>query len=1530
MSVGGGILTNCNIKRSAISVATGGQFLNNTLNLTYKSTLNITTGGSGTLIQGNSNITQIWLNASPLTGVTIDGNTFIGSSFTDMFMGNIASPTGGVMINNTFTLSDWDGFALNMPQADNLVFATNTIRFTTETPTSNPGTIVSITGKEVYFGGNYIDVPFEPMGGMVSLAPEAGSTDAHFTFTHNTLRMGGSTDAYILNENANGSLFSGTMYVTSTYNIFYKQYVLSGNNPFALGAQTLNSTNGANIVEYHNHNGFPGYNLSYAYTQFVGGVFSNGSPGANDTAVDPVLRIRNASSADDLQLAPWSPYYNDNGSGLNIGADTNTRGSTFHFNSAGTIDYSAVDATTTVGIVTSTVLRGGDTLIFAAGTYAFPTLTSSTPLTTGLTITGAGSGIGGGSTTLFTQCSSGDSTGMSISGIDNVSISGVDFYETCANTSGAFKLANSSGSTLSNVRVRPLLSSDPTNGLLLDTVSNSTLSTISASGFVTPSVTSNYLLYNTSFSWGGNDYTDSAATGAPANASFHYVGPGCDIGNITTYADVGASPSTVWNLALAHVGLARITIWVPNDLISAPSGLESDCGGFGVGVDEWIPSVFTYSGGTFTYNASAVSGAGAAIVAGYTDPARIARTSTFKGGGVKFLNSSTNTVSTVTSSGNTCGVIFTGSSANNVLTSYTVSSSGEKDICANASSGVNTLRQSAVDATSATVQGDGTVKLQYKARGYVSASSVPVSGISVTIHDTGSTSSTTMTTGGDGYTAYSGFFDAITLSSSAVGNTAGGYNPFTATAAAGLGYGQASTSGNLTTPNQTFSIAVTAAASDSSSDTSFGLVNAPSITKLMINGGASSTQATNLSIKLDAVNAAQMLISTSNLFTGAAWQEYKNIFSFLVDAAPGVKKIFVKVSNSGGTESEVSQAQITYVPSNETATSTVVAPSIPNILAPKNDAIVPSHTEFSGTADTKATLELHLFYNNTEIFHKVTPVSDAGAWTCGVHDVLLDGDYILQAVSKNSGGATSESCVVFSVKNEQQIAPLVVTSPTTDSTISTDKFTTSGTAQPNTKIVVVRDQVQTYVGSVDSHGKWSLTIVVPHVSAAYSFVYKAVNAEGQTVGHESRIYTVEIPAAPPAKEPTTPPQKPQKETSNIDYSGGVGEQKSVIAVGSTTTEVSEISSSTEIGVVTSTPIVLETESDVALKSESAVTNTVAAALLRDVPKEIRKQAKAVIIAAQKPEVQITNKAVVIPVTAAVAVGAVSSTLGYAQYALYLRFIFTQPLLLFTRRRRKGWGVAYNTFTNMPIDLALVRLVDSKTERVVQSQVTDTEGRYHFFAKPGDYRIEVNKPDYIFPSVAAQGVASQDPLVYLGSSLGLRELTHMTYHLPLDPAGETKTVEQIIKTERRKRFVGALAIGGIVLSAVSFILSPSIFAGVFLCVHAIGYFGFRRLAMPHDLRNAARVTNGATGTPLNYAIVRIFNAEYNKLLETSVTGADGKYAFIVGPGTYTISVEKPGFTSAVIGPVTVGRGSDLSSLLKDVQLSPVGTGQALTA
>lgn len=308
-----------------------------------------------------------------------------------------------------------------------------------------------------------------------------------------------------------------------------------------------------------------------------------------------------------------------------------------------------------------------------------------------------------------------------------------------------------------------------------------------------------------------------------------------------------------------------------------------------------------------------------------------------------------------------------------------------------------------------------------------------------------------------------------------------------------------------------------------------------------------------------------------------------------------------------------------------------------------------------------------------------------------------------------------------------------------------------------------------------------------------------------------------------------------------------------------------------------------------------------------------------------PIVQETTKNVVAPtITAAAAAGATASV-GLSQFLLYLRFLFTQPLLLFRRRKRRGWGVVYNSLTKMPLDLVIIRLVNVLTGRVVQSRVTDKDGRYSFLPNPGGYRLEINLPNFVYPS-SFLSVFKEDGIfidLYHGETIEVKEKgAIITPNVPLDPVGAEKPISQILWKIVLRRLQHTLSIVSLVLSLIFFLIIPSLLMGVLLAVQVIFYGLFLRLAIPSRPKSWGIIYDENNRKPIQKAIVRIFDNQYNKLLETQITDNKGRYSFLVGRNIYYLMSEKDGYEKRKSNNVDLTQHPDTTaSLGVDMGLKP---------
>jgi len=245
---------------------------------------------------------------------------------------------------------------------------------------------------------------------------------------------------------------------------------------------------------------------------------------------------------------------------------------------------------------------------------------------------------------------------------------------------------------------------------------------------------------------------------------------------------------------------------------------------------------------------------------------------------------------------------------------------------------------------------------------------------------------------------------------------------------------------------------------------------------------------------------------------------------------------------------------------------------------------------------------------------------------------------------------------------------------------------------------------------------------------------------------------------------------------------------------------------------------------------------------------------------------------------------------------YLQYFAIQPLLLFTRKKRERWGVIYDSITKKPIPLAIVRIYDKNTGRLIRTKVSDKNGRYQFIVDSGEYYIEVSKDQYKFPSEILYGQKQDDKYygLYYGHTIVADEKLVLNYNVPVDPDKKAKAPAKEIRSKIFKQTQYVFSMVGPIGALISLIVEPAWWVAVLLIVQLFLIYSFRKVAIPAKLKNWGVVVDQQSGKPINRAVVRIFDAKYNKLLESQITGRKGRYGFLVTKNEYYLTVTKDGY------------------------------------
>lgn len=267
----------------------------------------------------------------------------------------------------------------------------------------------------------------------------------------------------------------------------------------------------------------------------------------------------------------------------------------------------------------------------------------------------------------------------------------------------------------------------------------------------------------------------------------------------------------------------------------------------------------------------------------------------------------------------------------------------------------------------------------------------------------------------------------------------------------------------------------------------------------------------------------------------------------------------------------------------------------------------------------------------------------------------------------------------------------------------------------------------------------------------------------------------------------------------------------------------------------------------------------------------------------------------IPALGVITVLNIASTAGYVTLFNYLYFIFTQPLILIGRRKKQKYGVIYNSLSKLPVDLAAVRIKD-QGGRIVQTKITDRQGRYSFLINKGQYLLDISKPNYIFPtSLLVNKVQDVDYTDLLTTNkLSYSVDSVVSNNIPLDPKEDTRLPKEVKRKIALRKLQGAAALVTTLLSVGALVLVPSYQYLGLVVFQVATYIIFRRLSFRKPTSSFGAVKDISTGKPIKNAIVRILDAQFNRILETQVTDSDGRYAFLVGKGKFYVTVTKDGY------------------------------------
>lgn len=308
--------------------------------------------------------------------------------------------------------------------------------------------------------------------------------------------------------------------------------------------------------------------------------------------------------------------------------------------------------------------------------------------------------------------------------------------------------------------------------------------------------------------------------------------------------------------------------------------------------------------------------------------------------------------------------------------------------------------------------------------------------------------------------------------------------------------------------------------------------------------------------------------------------------------------------------------------------------------------------------------------------------------------------------------------------------------------------------------------------------------------------------------------------------------------------------------------------------------------------------------------------------AADPAVKEAARTVVAPSAVGVVAVSTAAVVSWADILPLFRFLFLQPVLLLGRGKREKWGSVYNSLSKLPVDLAIIRLINAETNKIIQTKVTSSDGRYFFVVNNGKYRLEVKKGNFLFPSNLLKDfqVDGQKSDIYHGEEIVVNEKgIVITANIPMDPSGQTiKTPRSLLLIKSLRRIQSAVSWLGLIITGVTLYISPTWYMWLLLGAHLAMTLAFKRLSKAPPAKGWGIVYDDGNKKPLSNVVARLFDSKFNKLVATEVTSADGKYYFVAGENQYYISYDRNGYQPKKTDVIDL-KGKEIATVAEDVGL-----------
>jgi CheY-like chemotaxis protein len=230
------------------------------------------------------------------------------------------------------------------------------------------------------------------------------------------------------------------------------------------------------------------------------------------------------------------------------------------------------------------------------------------------------------------------------------------------------------------------------------------------------------------------------------------------------------------------------------------------------------------------------------------------------------------------------------------------------------------------------------------------------------------------------------------------------------------------------------------------------------------------------------------------------------------------------------------------------------------------------------------------------------------------------------------------------------------------------------------------------------------------------------------------------------------------------------------------------------------------------------------------------------------------------------------------HIFYFAFIW-----IWKKNKPPTWGVVLDKVTKMPV--AFARIILTHDGKTINTYTTDLQGRYGLDAKKGFYKIFVMHSEYIDESREIE-IKNDGEILVLDFQINPK------FHDELQRSFKWWLYSSKIFLRKNLFIINTIVFSaGFVYTLFAITNSFSVINYAILMLYIIQILMIIIFNAMKE-KNLGQVIDINSNEPVKGAIIRLFDNQ--KQIDVTISDNEGRYSFIVDPGTYYLKVNTDGF------------------------------------